>query len=218
MKTPERDVVTHLQVGRRRCPDDGTTQFRSNHMNTIEFLTVRTHAAMSRLTDLQRRAERIPGTPSAVVRTALKELGLALEQLQVANEQLSEQMNGLSAARQDVEGVRRRHREFINSLPLACLWTDDQGVVDEANEASAQLLNLSPARLPGKPLGLFITSRELFFETLASLRVRETLEVVVEVRPREQGPRKMRLLGQRLEHDTRICWLLRDVVAERPAP
>lgn len=184
-------------------------------MNTIESLTVRTNAAMSRLTELQRRADKVPGAPSTAVRAALKELGLALEELQVANEQLAEQMAGLAAARHDVETVHSRHREFINSLPLACVWTDDQGIVDEANESTAQLLNVSAARLPGKPLALYVTSRAAFFDALAMLRDRAAVEVTIEVRPREQKPRKMRLLAQRLEQDTRICWLLREA-ADQP--
>jgi hypothetical protein len=30
----------------------------------------------------------------------------------------------------------------------------------------------------------------------------------VAVRPRERRPREMRLIGRRLQHDTRWCWFL----------
>lgn len=179
-------------------------------MNTIESLAVRTNAAMSRLSELQRRAEKLPGAQPPVVRPALKELTLALEELQVANEQLAEQMTSRAAARHDVESVHARHREFINSLPLACVWTDERGVVEETNDFTARLLNVSAARLPGKPLGLYVTSRAAFFDAINELRTAEAVDVVVEVRPRERKPKKMRLVGQRLQHDARLCWFLRD--------
>lgn len=181
-------------------------------MNSLEALNLRTNAALGRLADLQRRAGDTGG--STLIRAALKELTATLEELQVTCEQLQEHVNELAAARQAETEIEAVHREFVNALPLPCLWTDDEGVLVEANEATAMVLNVAARRLAGKPLALFVMDRPAFFDALATLRAgRTVVEVVVQVRPRERRPRQMRLTGQRLQRDTRLCWLLRDAPA-----
>lgn len=180
-------------------------------MNTIESLNIRTTAARSRLTELERRLEKAT-TPGPVVKPALKELSNAIEELQVANEQLSQHANELAASRYDAAAVTMRLDEFIDVVPLPCIWTDEHGSVDQANEATAALLNVAARRLSGKPLSLFMSDRPAFFDALGALRHdrNDAVEIGVQVRPRERRPRQMRLTGRRLKHDRRLCWILRD--------
>lgn len=180
-------------------------------MNTIESLNLRTTAARSRLTELERRLEKST-VAGPVVKPALKELSAAIEELQVANEQLSQHANELAASRHDAVGLNARHEEFIDVVPLPCIWTDEQGAVDQANEATAALLNVAARRLVGKPLSLFVSDRSVFFDALSTLRSGRslTVDIAVQMRPRERRPRHMRLTGHRLRHDSRLCWILRD--------
>ena len=74
-------------------------------MNTIESLSIRTTAARSRLTELERRVEKTTNGGS-VVKPALKELSAAIEELQVANEQLAQHVSELASTRHDVASLR----------------------------------------------------------------------------------------------------------------
>ena len=180
-------------------------------MNTIESLSIRATAARSRLTELERRVEKTTNGGS-VVKPALKELSAAIEELQVANEQLAQHVSELASTRHDVAGMTARHEEFIDVLPLPCIWTDDHGAVDQANEATAALLNVAARRLQGKPLSLFVSDRGAFFDAISQLRGDgvHTFELAVQIRPRERRPRQMRLIGHRLRYDQRLCWILRE--------
>jgi PAS domain-containing protein len=173
-------------------------------------LRVRTTGALGRLAELERRAERGVASSTTIVRPALKELTAALEELRIANEQLEEIVEELGASRGHVEAVAAQHAEFVSMVPVASVWTNPAGTILEANQAAAALLNVARQRLPGKPLMLFIADRPLFFDALASLRTSEqpSVELRAVVRPRERRPRTMRLMGHRLEHDSRWCWFL----------
>ena len=188
-------------------------------MNTIESLNVRTNAARSRLTELERRLEK--GTTHApIVKPALKELSTAIEELQVANEQLSMHVTELAASRYDAAALLARQEEFIDVLPLPCLWTGDEGIIDQANEASAALFNVAARRLQGKPLSLFLSDRPSFSDALEVLRSQrsQVVDVPVQVRPRERRPRQMRITGHRLRYDPRLCWILREESTPGPDP
>lgn len=189
-------------------------------MNTIESLNIRTNVARSRLTELERRLEK-GTTPGPVIKPALKELSAAIEELQVANEQLSLHATDLAASRYEAAAIGAQHEEFIRILPLACVWTSDEGIIDQANEATAALLNVAARRLAGKPLSLFFADRPSFFEAIGVLQSggSHVVDIAVQVRPRERRPRQMRATGHKLEHDPRLCWILTEEPAsgsERP--
>ena len=181
-------------------------------MNTIESLTVRTNAARGRLTELERRMES-SSTAGPVVKPALRELSSALEELQVANEQLSLHVHELSSTRHESAVLTARLDEFVNLLPLACIWTDERGTVEEANEATAALLNVAARRLSGKPRSLFLDDRPSFLDAVSVLKTgaSHVVDIAVQVRPRERRPRQMRVTGHKLRHDVRLCWILTDV-------
>jgi PAS domain-containing protein len=177
-------------------------------MNTIDSLTLRTVAARGRLTELERRMAN-SAVAGPVVKPALKELSSALEELQVANEQLSLHVSELSATRHESAALISRQDEFVNLLPLACIWTDERGTVEEANEATAALLNVAARRLSGKPLSLFLADRLSFLDAVSVLKsgASQVVDIAVQVRPRERRPRQMRVTGHKLRHHARLCWI-----------
>lgn len=184
-------------------------------MNTIESLNLRTNVARARLTELERRLEK-SATPGPVIKPALKELSAAIEELQVANEQLSLHAHELATSRHDAAVLAAQHEEFIRVLPLPCVWTNAEGIVEHANDATATLLNVAARRLAGKPLSLFFADRPTFFDALGVLESggSRVVDIPVQVRPRERRPRPMRATGHKLQHDPRLCWIL----SEEPAP
>ena len=178
-------------------------------MSTLHDLTLRTATAVGRLAELQRRAERMTETRSTITKTALTELSTALEELHVANEALQDQLEQLKALRLSAQNAVSAADEVEHALPIAAVWTDRAGVIDKANDAACQLLNVGKHHLVGKPLMLFITDRSVLFAALRSLCEADhaaMIDVDITVRPRERRPRKMNLAGRRLQRDTRLLW------------
>ena len=179
-------------------------------MTTLHMLTVRTNAALGRLASLQKRVEKVPAPTAPVVRSALKELSDSLDELQAANDQLQQQVDESIALKQRVQEEQLRLREFINAVPVPCVWTSASGEIEDANSAAADLLNVSTQHLIGRPLMLFTTERVRFSDSLGALNDRLTsiVELALVVRPRERRARAVRLIGRRLEHDARRCWFI----------
>ncbi|MBD2120358.1 ATP-binding protein [Trichocoleus sp. FACHB-262] len=86
----------------------------------------------------------------------LTELQLALEELRVAEEELCQQNEELQIARAVIEIERQRYLDLFESAPDGYLVTDLYGVVQEANQAAARLLNIDPMYLVGKPIATFV--------------------------------------------------------------
>jgi PAS domain-containing protein len=185
-------------------------------MNMLQSLTLRTNAALGRLADLQRRAERAAQGPAGLMKPALRELSSALEELQVANEQLQAQVDELSSTRHAMQAGQRLFEELQDVMPIACVWTDRAATIQHANPRAAALLNVARDRLAGKPLILFVTDRQALFDSLAQLQNdhSDSIELTATVRPRERHPRRAKILVRRLEHDTRLCWFVRPIGEE----
>jgi PAS domain-containing protein len=186
-------------------------------MTQLQTLTVRTTAALGRLADLQRRADQAANGSAPVVKPALRELTSALEELQVANEHLQAQLNELGTAHARVNDLTRRFNEFVQVLPLACLWTDSAGVILDANDVAAALLNVARPRLAGKPLMLFLAERQPFFDALAALNAPGggAAELELIVRPRERRPRPAQVTARALTEDSRWCWFIQPIGDQR---
>ncbi len=179
-------------------------------MTTLQMLTLRRNAALARLATLEKRAERPGSVSPTVITSALSELSAALEQMQVATEQLQLSVDELAGTRQELQQVRQQFTDFIDMLPTPCVWTTASGEIDMANSAAAELLNVSAARLAGRPLMLFLNERQTFTDALRALNdgLTKVIEVPAVVRPRERRPRSLRLVGRSLPNDTRHCWFL----------
>jgi PAS domain-containing protein len=188
-------------------------------MTTIQMLSVRTNAALSRLASLQRRAERIAMPAATVVRPALRELTDALEELQVANDQLQAQIAELTQMKAAAYTADRRFAELLQVLPCAAVWTTHTGEITDANPAAALLLNVSRQHLAGRPLLLFMAERSGFQDALAQLAAATSgsIDLEGEVRPRERRGRRVNILGRRLDGADNLCWfLLESKPYERP--
>ena len=185
-------------------------------MTTLHMRTVRANAALGRLAMLQKRAETVPTPTAPVVRAALKELTDSLEELQVANEQLLQSTREAAALKARIDHEQARLREFVHTVPVPCVWTAENGDIEEANPAAAVLLNVSAQHLAGRPLMLFTSERVRFSEALSALNegLTSVVEVAAVIRPRERKARPVRLVGRRLDHDPRRCWFILEAAGD----
>lgn len=177
-------------------------------MNTLQMLTLRRNASLGRLAALGKRAERLGEHTAPLVRAALQELSTSLEEVEVATEQLQMQLEELGGVKGELLAITRRFAEFLDVLPVACVWTNVAGEIDQANAAAAELLNVSAARLAGRRLGLFATGRQEFEDALTALNqgIARVIEFDAVLRPRERRPRRVHVVGRSLSDDPRRCW------------
>jgi PAS domain-containing protein len=95
-----------------------------------------------------------------VLPEALLELGSALEELRVCEEELHAQADELTSSRASVEADNLRYRELFEAAPVAWIVTSASGLIREANWAAFDLLQVPEARLPGKPLVAYVAQRD----------------------------------------------------------
>lgn len=189
-------------------------------MSTLQSLTLKRTSALGKLTTLRRRAERLTGADAPVVTAAIAELESALEEVQVATEQLQAQVEELAAERHEADHARRQLGEFVDSVPVPCLWTSREGAIEGANPAAADLLNVSQQRLTGRPLILFLADRQAFEQAISALNqgISRIVTLDMMLRPRERRPRFVRLTGRRLPSHVRLCWFVTQAeMPEAPA-
>jgi PAS domain-containing protein len=180
-------------------------------MDIRETLTIRTVSALQRLADLEERGRTLAGPKAAVLKTALRELEGALEELRVATDQLNETVDEMAGARFEAKQLDAEFTAFRDVLPVGCIITDSAGGIVSANAMAGELLNVAPRHLAGKPLSLYMVDRERFFGMLSTLRItRETLREALGVRPRERKPRTMLIQLSQIQDGQRLYWFLQE--------
>jgi PAS domain S-box-containing protein len=153
-----------------------------------------------------------------IVEEAAEALSAALEELQAAHEELQRANEVLQQQNAELIIAHQRYEGLFNFAPEAYLVTDPRGVIQEANDKAAMVLNVRRNFLHGKPLMVFIATEasQKFLERLSQLHQGEGVrEWEARVQPRE-GPDFPALISITPEHDTQqrvigIRWLLRDI-------
>ncbi|OUL27446.1 PAS domain S-box protein [Nostoc sp. T09] len=142
-------------------------------MNETAF-TQQIMAMSDRLSHLYQRINTSASQSSNLLSSTLPELGIAFERLQRAAELLYQQNQQLVLANQTVQNERRHYQELLEFIPDACLLTDTDGRIHEANRAAAKLLNLQQPLLIGRSLINFVAheTRQQFQTDLQQLQQR----------------------------------------------
>lgn len=143
------------------------------NMNATAF-TQQVEAMSNRLTTLYQGINTSSPLSLTLLPSALKELGIASERLELAAKMLYQQNQKLLLAEQTVEASRQRHQELLEFIPDAYLLTDALGVIQEVNRAGAQLLNRQQSFLIGQSLTAFVSpeTRQQFQTKLQQLQQR----------------------------------------------
>lgn len=92
---------------------------------------------------------------------ALKELGVASEELEIAMETMRQQNDEFAIALQTAVAERQRYQFLFECTPIPHLVTDVNGVIQEANRAAASLFGIGRRFLVGKPLTILIQSEQI---------------------------------------------------------
>jgi PAS domain S-box-containing protein len=159
---------------------------------------------------------RLMAADDPVLAEALAELGTALEELRVTEEQfLSEEIYVTS-----VQSERERFRQLFEQAPFAYLVTDRDGVVLEANPRASGLLGVDRQWLAGKPLVNFVhlDDRRTLRQRLLRPERLEQAEWVLRLLPRHAEPVLARVLVGILRAPDggpeTLAWLLRELPAQ----
>ncbi|WP_414550428.1 PAS domain-containing protein [Anabaena sp. CCY 0017] len=128
-------------------------------MNIEQFIQS-TEALHSRLADLYQTASVLPWIPPELLPQAFKELYSTSKMVQLAAEELYQQNEELIETRNWLEAERQRYQDLFEFAPDGYLVTNTAGIIQEANRAAAQLLNVSRQLLIGKPIVNFVPLEE----------------------------------------------------------
>ncbi|OYD99705.1 PAS domain-containing hybrid sensor histidine kinase/response regulator [Nostoc sp. 'Peltigera membranacea cyanobiont' 232] len=103
--------------------------------------------------------------PIELLQQAIAEICISLEELHQQNEELI-------ATRHLAETERQRYYDLFNFAPDGYLVTDGAGIIQEANHAAANLLNVRQSYLIGKPMSVFVhqTERQKFRQIMLQLQ------------------------------------------------
>ena len=154
----------------------------------LDSLELQLAAATQRYNALSRRAEMSRGE-SALLAKALAELGTALEEMRVAQEQLLESRGRLEQLNDELRHEREKYWRLFDAMPEAYVVSRADSTIVEVNKAAAQLLNVSQRFLVGKTLSVFVCEdRSAFLSASARAAASpEATDLVLKVRPRERA-------------------------------
>jgi len=177
--------------------------------------------------------------PQRRLSDAHEALQRTLEEVELAERELAQQNEELIAAREALEVERHRYRELFELAPDGYLISNAQGIVEEANQAAAALLNTPESALYGKPLAVYVEPsgrpafRSLLREVAAARRQVQNYELQLLPRPAAAAhapgdglpaprPAKEVLLTvvrdeARPDRPARLRWVLRDVSDRKAA-
>jgi PAS domain S-box-containing protein len=128
-----------------------------------------------------------------------------------------------TASRDPLERERQKYFELFELGPDACILTDAEGVIHEANAMATQLLGVSAQFLPGKPLPAFFedTARAAFRQQLDQLcGSTGTDEWEIKLAARNGMPIHVSVSVARIGRDTAPAtyrWLVRDISKRKRA-
>jgi PAS domain S-box-containing protein len=156
----------------------------------VDALELQLAAALRRYQTLQRRAETQSKDPGGLAARALAELGTALEELRVAQEQIMEGRRRTEDLQRELAAQCSKYSELFDEMPEPYLVTRPDTTIVEVNRAAAELFNVSQRFLTGKTLSVFVCEgRGRFLDDSARLaRDKASAEWSVKLRPRERAP------------------------------
>lgn len=148
----------------------------------------------------------------------LMALSNALDELKVIEEEVCQQNQQLSEARQALELERKRYQELFELAPDGYLITDNHGTIQEANCAAVTLLKIEKKYVVGKTLINFVVEehRDVFRSLLLQLQsvdqVREW-EIPLVASNGDRFEAALTIVAVKTESGETIAlrWLVRDI-------
>lgn len=148
----------------------------------------------------------------------LSQLSIALEELQVAQEEIQQQNEEMQVILTTIKEERLRYQALFDFAPEAYLVTDINGIIQEANHATAELLDMPAQHLTGKPLAVFVAreSKQAFYRlmvTARDIKTRKMDEFLLKPLHHQEIVAEFTVLTTRNEDNlpTSQRWLIRDI-------
>jgi len=156
---------------------------------SVDSLALQLASARQRYINLQRRSDHSPSAEGIVVKT-LAELGTALEEVRVAQEQLIESRAQMERLQHELREQSRKYWQLFDDMPEPYIVSKPDSTIVDVNRAAAQLLNVSQRFLAGKTLSVFVCEdRAAFLAEIGRFtNDADTFELTFKVRPRERAP------------------------------
>jgi PAS domain S-box-containing protein len=155
---------------------------------------------------------------SETLRETVALLTVSLEELKVAEEELTQQNEELLLSREAIEATSRHFRRLFEDAPVPYVVTDICGIIRHANRAAAALMNCPAAVLEGKPLQAFVPldRRPTFREAINRLQLVDAArDWRVELLRHGDAPMSIaidaRMSAGAQDGEGLICWVLRPV-------
>ena len=120
------------------------------------FYEEQTEQALERLARLRERGAVHGESEQQLVAEILEELSIALHELQVSAQELSDQNEQLISAEGSIAAERARYQELYDFAPDGYLVTDLYGVIRDANRMAGELLGVDSEVLVGRPLSMYL--------------------------------------------------------------
>jgi PAS domain S-box-containing protein len=155
----------------------------------VDALELQLASALHRYSTLQRRAETTRDAGGLLART-LAELGTALEEVRVAQDQIVEDRSRLEQLQAELRAQLSKYWELFDEMPDPYVVTRPDTTILEVNQAAAHLFNVSQRFLAGKTLSVFVCEdRGRFLDESGRIaRDKTTAELRLKLRPRERAP------------------------------
>jgi two-component system phosphate regulon sensor histidine kinase PhoR len=139
----------------------------------------------------------------------------AVRQLRATESELERQNAALVSLSTALDTERRRYQELFDRSLLAQLRTDPRGLIVEANAAAAQMFQVEPRFLAGKPIAAFVAHDERRrFRTWLLHRRGEPRPVF---RLERRGGVSFDAEVRVFDDGEALAWIIRDVTEERRA-
>lgn len=158
-------------------------------MYNMNLLSSQIQTMYGRVLDLYQKSGKSAVPKPDILPIALKELGLASEELQVAVEELTRQNETLAEAQSQASMERLRYQSLFEFAPDALVLTSPSGTIQEVNRKGSALLNRHPLYLVGKPIVSLVVleDRSNFRDLIAQLKHGDRVEFTTRFQRRDEA-------------------------------
>ncbi|WAL58255.1 PAS domain S-box protein [Thermocoleostomius sinensis] len=191
-------------------------------MSDMNPLSHRIEKIHGRLSELYRHAIASPSPSPELLPTALIELGIVSEALQLVMNELARQNEKLASMQSNIDSEHQRYQELSELLLDGYIVTDAAFIIEELNSAAAALFNTQPQLLIGKPLPslIFNEDRAAFQTKLSQIQQRHRVDLTVRFQRYHADFFSASVsvsTTQSFDNKTGFRWILRDVTERKRA-
>jgi diguanylate cyclase (GGDEF)-like protein/PAS domain S-box-containing protein len=171
--------------------------------------------ALARAEALRQAFQAKTVSPGASPTTLLEELQAIVEELQINYEKIWAQQQTIWDRQEQILQENQRYSTFFRVATEGALFTDEEGFITVANQASGQLLNVAEAALVGQSLLSFVPlgMKSEFQLRLRSLPLQDSIQnwnTVLQLQDGAFLPVSLNVKRCSGPNGEELCWLVRD--------